>query len=44
MKASKQKKKLRWLEQESRNRKRASVVRNMARAQASKIRRKGGGA
>ena len=44
MKASKRKKKLRWLDQESRNRKRATVVRNMARAQANKVRRKGGGA
>lgn len=40
MKASKRKKKLRWLDQESRNPRRAKIIRCMAREQAEKLRRK----
>jgi len=39
MKPSKKKKKLRWLESESKNPKRANVIRNMSRMQAEKLRR-----
>jgi hypothetical protein len=42
MKASKRKKKLRWLQRDAANPRRANVIRNMARAEIEKIRRKHG--
>lgn len=41
MKPSKLKKKLRWLERESKNPKRARVIRDMAQGQIERIKRRG---
>jgi len=41
MKPSKKKKKLRWLESESKNPRRARITRNMAEAQLERMKRRG---